>query len=79
MGLETRETKIKKDLVRKGNLIILKTKIIEISIMIEDKDQKVKDLDITMEGTAAMAKGTTWTKESLSKRIENDKFLIFWL
>ena len=59
MGLETRETKIKKDLVRKGNLIILKTKIIEISIMIEDKDQKVKDLDITMEGTAAMAKGTT--------------------
>jgi hypothetical protein len=62
--LETKErTKIKKDLVKRVNLIILKTKRVEISMIIEDKnykdhkDQKVKDLDITMEGTA-MARGT---------------------
>ncbi len=83
--METKErTKIKKDLVKRVNLIILKTKRVEISMIIEDKnykdhkDQKVKDLDITMEGTA-MARGTIWTKESLSKRIENDIFLNFWL
>jgi hypothetical protein len=65
-GLETKETtKIKKDLVKRVNLIILKTKRVEISMIIEDKDhkdqkdQKVKDLDITMEGTAATAKGIT--------------------
>jgi len=62
--LETKETtKIKKDLVKRVNLIILKTKRVEISMIIEDKnykdhkDQKVKDLDITMEGTA-MGRGT---------------------
>lgn len=56
--LETKGTKIKKDLVKRVNLIILRTKRIEILMIIEDKDHKAKDLEKIMV-RVEMEKATT--------------------